>query len=190
MAVHCAECGEKLMGSVNRCWQCGKEFVSRAGTSERPPRRGTSIVGPLTGPLEAVVVDEQGVVGGLPGDGSIAERWPRRGSPFAETGSTEDRAKPASLGDSKVTEYPVGAAAYGGSLAAILLGCFGLLSTLFFPFGGLILSAAGVALAIWGLNSPRRRTAICALLLCCLAFAASAFFLAVDLYNRWTSLVL
>jgi hypothetical protein len=185
MAVHCAECGEKLMGSVNRCWQCGKEFVSRAGTSERPPRRRTPIVGPLTGPLEAVVVDEQWAVGGFPGDGSLADRWPRRGSPFAETDSTEDRAESPSLDESRVTEYPVGAAAFGGTLAAILLGCFGLLSTLVFPFGGLILSAIGVALAIWGLNSPRRRTAICALLLCSLAFAVSAFFLAVDLYNRW-----
>ena len=42
MAVTCAHCGEQLMGSVNRCWRCGRDVQSRPGPVHRviAPCRG------------------------------------------------------------------------------------------------------------------------------------------------------
>jgi hypothetical protein len=39
MAVHCAKCGEELLGAVNRCWKCGQIFVRRPEMDGLPPVR-------------------------------------------------------------------------------------------------------------------------------------------------------
>lgn len=52
MSVLCAQCGETLLGSVNRCWRCGREVDSRPGPVELPPVRRE----PVT---VAEVADEQ-----------------------------------------------------------------------------------------------------------------------------------
>ena len=44
MAVRCSKCGEQLLGSVNRCWQCGQSFAGEATSSEIPPIRVPPVV--------------------------------------------------------------------------------------------------------------------------------------------------
>jgi hypothetical protein len=46
--VICAHCGEELMGSVNRCWRCGRTFVAEHNPDNLPPIRRRPI------PLELV----------------------------------------------------------------------------------------------------------------------------------------
>jgi hypothetical protein len=37
--VVCSHCGEELMGSVNRCWRCGRTFVAEHNPENLPPIR-------------------------------------------------------------------------------------------------------------------------------------------------------
>src|SRR5688500_11619258 len=57
MAVHCAKCGEELLGAVNRCWTCGQIFVRRPEMDGLPPR---SMERPTSAgeALEAIVWDD------------------------------------------------------------------------------------------------------------------------------------
>ncbi|HND54025.1 MAG TPA: hypothetical protein PLV92_16555 [Pirellulaceae bacterium] len=46
MQVHCAKCGEEVMGAVNRCWKCHHSFGNRLA-AQLPPVRRPPIDGPL-----------------------------------------------------------------------------------------------------------------------------------------------
>ena len=170
MVVKCAHCGETLMGSVNRCWQCGKEFESRTGPAETPPLRRPPIVGPLDGPLEAVVVAPEPLD---PAESSEVtsqpDRWQRRGSPFAvkEVDVVEAEGAQFASDIPKATVYPRALGASGGGIAAIVLACISVVVVFLFPFGGLVLTAVGLGLGVWGLRAPRRGPAIVGLVLCC-----------------------
>ncbi|MFO0821239.1 MAG: hypothetical protein U1A77_25065 [Pirellulales bacterium] len=43
MPVHCAACGEELLGAVNRCWRCGRSFAHAPTPESEPPVRGPAI---------------------------------------------------------------------------------------------------------------------------------------------------
>lgn len=50
MSVHCAYCGEELMGAVNRCWRCGRRFEHAPTPESEPPVRRAPIAGSLQHP--------------------------------------------------------------------------------------------------------------------------------------------
>ena len=65
MTVRCAQCGEEMLGAVNRCWRCGNPVVANAAEPDLPPQRRladapapvqTSHQGMVT---EAELVDEE-----------------------------------------------------------------------------------------------------------------------------------
>jgi hypothetical protein len=58
MPVHCAKCGEELLGAVNRCWRCGTALVPQSGPSGIPPVRRA----PVEAPLDAAVIDDKAPV--------------------------------------------------------------------------------------------------------------------------------
>ena len=43
MKVSCSNCGEELLGSVNRCWKCGTAIQPLAGDVQTPPVRRAPI---------------------------------------------------------------------------------------------------------------------------------------------------
>lgn len=51
--VFCSHCGEELLGSVNRCWRCGRQFVAEYNPENDPPVRRSPI------PLELVNKSEE-----------------------------------------------------------------------------------------------------------------------------------
>jgi hypothetical protein len=55
MPVHCAKCGEELLGAVNRCWRCGAALVPQTGPAGIPPIRRA----PVEEPLDAAVIDDE-----------------------------------------------------------------------------------------------------------------------------------
>jgi hypothetical protein len=112
--VICSHCGEELMGSVNRCWRCGRTFVAEHNPDNLPPVRRRPI------PLELVTktyeelaqaVAERRVVSAAastsaapPGDAVMAEVVDDATPPEAETadgGSPSDsqRAAPSEAHD-------------------------------------------------------------------------------------------
>lgn len=43
MPVHCAACGEELLGAVNRCWRCGRTFAHAPTPESEPPVRRSAL---------------------------------------------------------------------------------------------------------------------------------------------------
>ena len=123
MPVYCANCGEELLGAVNRCWRCGRTFAPSTGAHDVPPVRRSP-------PRAALATAE--VVGEEVSD--TAGRI-RRGSPFGDSKGTRitptsrapDRPAIPEVPESPATtQYPahlasaVGALLWAGSF--ILLG--------------------------------------------------------------------
>ena len=69
----------------------------------------------------------------------------------------------------------------GGTAAAFVLGVLGLVFGLL-GFWGVPVALLGLILGIWGLYSSRRRWALAAMLLCCLAVGFSSYMGARQLY--------
>src|SRR5262245_20875352 len=88
MAVHCARCGEELLGAVNRCWKCGQEFRARPTVEGLPPVRdevvaAAAVAALSTGEaLEARVVDDS-TTGGQAGNAQTAAQSIQPAAPTA-----------------------------------------------------------------------------------------------------------
>jgi hypothetical protein len=46
MPIRCANCGEELLGAVNRCWRCGTNVPARSGVPDLPPQCATPAIEP------------------------------------------------------------------------------------------------------------------------------------------------
>ncbi len=97
MAVTCSNCGEELLGSVNRCWRCGREMVSVAGAGGTPPVRRAPVS------PEAVPADMTGETGGAtdsqrPAD-TAAQQHDAVAGEEASSAGTSAAVEPASSGD-------------------------------------------------------------------------------------------
>lgn len=179
MAVQCANCGEELLGAVNRCWRCGQTLVAHAGPVDLPPVRRSPVVGPLDRPpgasIEAVLVEDaaQAPASGI-----------RRGSPFA--GGANAPAKTAvpfmQPSASSVPRRSFQVAPRVAAAASIAMGLIGIGVSFVFSPGALLIAIAGIGFGIWGLYSPNRTLGVFGLVLCCVALALSAFLLTVELY--------
>lgn len=175
MAVHCARCGEELMGAVNRCWKCGHTVASHSGPLDLPPIRRAPVQLRPSEPLEAVILDEaeSGVQSPL-----------RRGSPFRA--GAAGRPLPVTASSPPATGSPVSANFGGAQIAAyasLHLAVLALVFIFSIPIATLLLALAAIPLGIWGLYGSRRRTASIALVLACIALAWGAFASLVQLYE-------
>jgi hypothetical protein len=188
MAVHCAKCGEELMGAVNRCWKCGQVFARRPEMDglppvrmERPPAAGE--------PLEAIVLDDTPA-----GDGGEHARAapvavaapPAAGFPLPPPVAPTVQFIPKPIVAPPSTSQMIEARrhslmAMGGTVGAIAVGIFALILALF-RFEAAIVGLIGLGLGLWGLHSPKRNWALVGLLLCCLAIGLGAYRGANDLY--------
>jgi hypothetical protein len=192
MAVQCANCGEQLLGSVNRCWRCGQEFVARSGDVDIPPIRRSPVKSDNALLVAELAEQEPGESSSLQQDSGppAPSAMIRRGSPFADRGTATMEQVAAPAESETPTEAPLQPRypRYGGSIAGVALtfplGLLSLLVAFLFPIGGLILAAAGIALGVWGLYSRHRGLALAGILLCCLSLALAGFNGAVELYER------
>ena len=171
MAVHCAKCGEELMGAVNRCWKCGQVFARRPEMDglppvrmERPPAAGE--------PLEAIVLDD--TAPGAPGQATAAPvavaAAPAAGFPPSPPMAPTVQFIPKPIAAPPSTSQMIEARrhslmAMGGTVGAIAVGSFALFLALF-RFEAAIVGLIGLGLGLWGLHSPKRNWALVGLLLC------------------------
>jgi hypothetical protein len=133
---------------------------------------------------------------------ALAKDPPRRGSPFAfdtkvvHTSAQKTwygegpYARTAPTGRAQVSSaplmphYPRHTSAFGGVIAAFLLGAMGLMVLLFSVFGTVI-AALGVGCAVWGLYSKDKRMAFIALILCCLVVMLGCWMIGYSVYQWW-----
>jgi hypothetical protein len=187
MTVQCAKCGEELMGSVNRCWRCGQEFVARSGDASLPPIRRS----PLVAATADVWVAE--LSGAIPTTVDIpaVTKTVRRGSPFADRGTATlqtinpepTRCERDATAD-REARYQKNGGAAAGAVLAIPLGLISLLAAFLFPLAGFPLALLGLGFGVWGLNSRGRALAVAGLLICCLSLAIATFYGSVEIYTN------
>lgn len=180
MTVQCANCGEELLGSVNRCWRCGQLLVAHAGPTDVPPVRRAPIAGSLQAPLDAVLIDGSTQI-------ATAAPVPRKGSPFASVAPPGGPSTATSVVTSLRRKVPARPSLHVASqvagAASILMALIALAISFAFPPGALAIALAGIGFGIWGLYSPKRLSGITGLVLCCIALALAAFLTTVELYT-------
>jgi hypothetical protein len=200
--VICSHCGEELMGSVNRCWRCGRTFVAEHNPENLPPIRRRPI------PLDLVTKSwEELAAARMPARDAAGEEG-NSGEPvvaeaiepasadsalrganghshpaFASAGAAAPVSTTPYYAAPPTPIYPSNAGATGGAIASIVLGVMALASIKLLTPGALLISILGVGMGVWGLHSDRRTAAVLGLLLCCLAMTLSGFFSAVQLYE-------
>lgn len=203
-ARECPQCGEPLMGAVNRCWKCGLDLRAETRPGALPvsktafeplvvaeladapaaavPTEPVAVASPATAvnPSEPAVGAEAPVLEFGP-NGSLL----RRGSPFTPGALLMPPKPMPTLGATTRPKPPSLQQAYasnGGAIAALVLGIFGvILSPL--RFEGAIVGMVGLVMGLWGLYSQRRGWALAGLILCCLAIAIGMYTGAVWLFK-------
>ena len=182
--VTCAQCGEELLGSVNRCWRCGTEFALHADQDWLPPVRRSPV-----SPANARTAD------GAPGNRadpiaadmvleSTAARTGgqlRRGSPFNGAATWESSSYVASArGGAAASERAPVYLVAGFSAAGVAAFSFLLVESL--PVAAMALAAFAVGLAVVALYGPRRWVALAAILLAITSFGWAGYEFAIQIY--------
>ena len=205
MAVRCAHCGEELLGAVNRCWKCGKQFIARPTVEGLPPVRMEAHEASAE-PLEAVVLEDL-PAGDEIGSPPIANLEAAIATSTATTTdvSTPRRAAPTALGPppSLAPSRPApqttfsyrspalnrlppprpNLAALGGAVASLIVGAFGVVLAPF-RYEAAIIGLIGLMMGVWGVYSPRRGVALLGMLLCCIAIGLGTFTGIRSVYNQ------
>ena len=196
MKINCGQCGEELLGSVNRCWRCGLEFEPLDGEQPQISRGPLSLddhvshLSPLDNvPLATLDADandggQAEVVAELvtpspPGNrDSIAH--PAPGSPFAPSHTSSNRPLPASYDQSM--GLPMGLA-----VSSILLGVFGLIGSFYSPWAS-VAGLFGLVLGIVAIAKSERKTpSAIGIALCSLALIISAVSISTYVYNTFVA---
>ncbi len=174
MTVSCAQCGEELLGAVNRCWRCGTTFALHADKSGLPPvrRRPVELLSTVPTKPQATQV--------ISGPESVSTA-PRQGSPFmAGTATPATFANSADPG-SYVTR-PLNPTTLIAAIIATLLGIIGLSLVNSVPFAAVAIALFAFGLAIWGLNQERRWVALIAIVLSLTAIGWGGYQSAIQIY--------
>lgn len=213
MTVICANCGEELLGAVNRCWRCGKVVVSTPDAGEAPPirRQPVDLRAPLrpdvpprieeaTGEptLEVEIVHvageessgppvpEAAASGDAPPDSGSESAAGSRAAPSSSPASktATDESSDAPLAAPRTADYrPRGLA----DVAAVLTVILGLATIGLGLLSGwaLLLGILGLSAGIWALRSRWKSLAVVGLLLCCLGMTVCGVRVAYDAFTWW-----
>ena len=185
-SVQCAKCGEALMGSVNRCWRCGQEFVARRTEAGLPPIRRA----PVGNASQEVFVAQLSEIPSVTTEASTSKRpdgksrpaTVRRGSPFRDRGRAvleaidpdQPQRESQEMRDREVGYQKKGGAAASAALC-LPLAVISFVAAFLLPLAGISLALLGVGFSVWGLSSRRRGLAMAGLALCCLSLTTGIF---------------
>jgi hypothetical protein len=182
MTVRCAQCGEELLGAVNRCWKCGQQFVARPTVEGLPPVRvepaALAAAGAMSSatseassaePLEARVLDDS-----ASGVAAAMIDPPRTLPVSASPPPPHPLATPLPTYVPRRSPQRPNFAAQGGAYGAIVLGVFALVLAPF-RWEASIVAFVGILMGIWGVYSPRRNWALVGMLLCTVALGWGTF---------------
>jgi len=166
MRILCTDCGEEVLGSANRCWQCGRDFPLGPDEDGLPPIR------------QIPVPELPGVMGQLAAN-SMSAATPTLAAEANKTSPVQGRI-------TTKTRSPQGAFPNDKprlrfnwiGLAAFSVGVL----TVWLILPAVLASIIGMSLSLVAFNSPRRGLALAALLLTTIALAISGFLLLVEVY--------
>jgi hypothetical protein len=176
MSVKCAQCGEELLGAVNRCWRCGTLLQSRDGNDAPPvivtPRVVTAV---QDGPLEAQILESP----------DPSEDVVRAGSPFAATTptTTQPTKQPATFEPPRPAPNRDWNASTISSWVAVVVVIYGWVLLSFNSIIAFSLALVALALGIFGLWGRHRAASIVAMILCCFLIAFAGYHMFVDIFT-------
>ena len=201
--VQCARCGEELLGTVNRCWRCGTDFVSPVDSAELPPVRrsplaASAVPSANTGDEASSADPSTSSQDGEGAESAFGTTAPVQvGSPFRQGSlrrSLDGSPRPSGTVAAQLafpvqkTRYPRNLAAQGGAVASSSLGVISLIGVAlavwgaWSPLGPIVTSVLGILLGSWGAFSQLRRAATVGLVIGCFTLAVSGFLGAVEVY--------
>ncbi len=169
MCRECGNCGEELLGSVNRCWKCGDLFVSHGSTPPKPeePKR---------------TPDEPVVVAATPADGeptSVDEA-----EPFVEAIIVESPELPTQQNRPLAAPYSPDQRPSMAALAGLALGLGSFLGS--WLTGWMLLPALfGMIFSVVGLGSGQRKLAAFGAAFSLLALAIATYVTIVAIFYNW-----
>jgi hypothetical protein len=193
MSVHCSQCGEELMGAVNRCWKCGQQFAARPTVDGLPPVRPAyeAVAVELSHePLEARVLEDDAAVAAaefpLPTAGTAYGVMSVESASAVAALPPHPLATPRPAAAAPASQFrpvyqPPNFAAQGGAYTALALGLCGLALS-FWRWEAAVIAFVGLIAGLWGIYSPRRNLALVGMLLCALAMGLGSYRGVSDLY--------
>jgi len=176
MTVKCAQCGEELLGAVNKCWRCGQLVESRLDADVppviRPPVR---ITPPVITPADGDLAPDAPLAAEL-ADSAIENQNMRSGSPFAKT----QRGTWQHWRQTTGREWN---ASTISAWVAVVVVIYGWVLTSFNPFVAFALGLVSLGLGIFGLWGRHRPAAVVAMILCCLLIAFAGYHMFVEIFK-------
>ena len=185
----CPQCGEALMGAVNRCWKCGLDLRAETRPGAIPVSRTAhepviiaEIAEPRLAESETPQMVPQPVIASA-GEPAVGAAGVSQQGPPIEFGPNAKGAlllpprEAPHFGGGPKKKPPTLQTAYasnGGAIAALVLGIFGLILAPW-RFEGAIVGLIGLIMGLWGLYSQRRGWALLGLILCCFAIAIGMY---------------
>lgn len=174
MVVHCGNCGEELLGAVNRCWKCGtpSPVNSFAPTTNATPSTETSHA---EDPIWVEIIEENA---DFETTGHVTE------APIGHGQTEATGPQSLYLPNSGPPRHRLAQSAIGGAMGSVVLGLIGLVGS-FFSVASLVVSAAGFGLGLWGLVSEKKALAIVGLVICVVAILVGGYQGTRLLYDDW-----
>jgi hypothetical protein len=174
LAVHCGNCGEELLGAVNRCWKCGTASpadVSAPTTNATPTAETANADDPIWAEIIEENADFQSTEHGME-------------APIANE-QTEAAGQPSYyLPNSGPPRNRLAQSAIGGAIGSVVLGLIGLVGS-FFSVASLVVSTVGFGLGLWGLISDKKALATVGLIICLVAILVGGYQGVRLLYDDW-----
>jgi len=176
MPVKCAQCGEELLGAVNKCWRCG-QLVESHPEVDVPPvvQPPILITPPVITPAEGDLIAEAQLVG-QPTNVAAENQNMRSGSPFAKT----QRGTWQHWRQTTGREWN---ASTISAWVAVVVAIYGWVLTSFNPFVAFAVAVVSLGLGIFGLWGRHRPAAVVAIILCCLLIAFAGYHMFVDIFT-------
>ena len=174
MAVYCANCGEELIGSVNRCWKCGQTVLSTPAGGMPPVRTAAAKPASDVGATEAAVPET-----GVPASGVVVANL----VDDQEAGATETPVvQRSSILSGIVARIRGTPPAHWLAVGSVLLGAITIVLGIFTGWA-VILAAAGLGCGVAEIGSRKKSLAIVGMLICLLGLTVSSIRLTYDLFS-------
>ncbi len=155
------------MGSVNRCWRCGRSLVVVAGETDLPPIRRAPVE--LATVPTASLVDEPGQMAETTGPGSPSHESATAAEVVGSAAETP--VEPVHRTPIQ-PKYPKKVFAESCAITSVVVGVLTAITSILTAWS-LLPALVGIGLGVVGLGSDRRKTAAVGIALCCLVVLIS-----------------
>jgi hypothetical protein len=169
MPRECGKCGEELLGSVNRCWRCGEEFISVGVATDTQVESVDPQLEVASSAIEAIPVESTDDLPSKPEQHIVATVI----EPAGQVENINNRPLPAPY----ATDQMPAMAAVAGFVLGIgsVVGCW-------WTAWMLLPAGVGILFSIAGLGSRQQKLAVVGAALCLVALTVSGYLCVCEIF--------